>query len=166
MIIDEMGKDISGSGFDTKVVGRIGMPLVAEEPKSPRIKRIAVCDLTEKTEGNADGVGLADFVTQRLADKIDLHALYVNAIAGAEPEHAKIPLTLKNDRDAIQVAIDSIGLIPTEQLKIMRIKNTASLSEVMLSDAYKSELSERDDLELITESKPMTFDSNGNLTTF
>lgn len=78
----------------------------------------------------------------------------------------RIPLTLKNDRDAIQVAIDSIGLIPTEQLKIMRIINTASLSEVMLSDAYKSELSERDDLELITESKPMTFDSNGNLTAF
>jgi hypothetical protein len=166
LIIDEMGKDISGTGFDSKVVGRIYMPLIAEEPTSPRIKRIVVCDLTEKTEGNADGVGLADFVTQRLVDKIDLHALYVNAIAGTEPEHAKIPLTLKNDRDAIQVAIDSIGLIPTEQLKIMRIKNTASLSEVMLSDAYKSELSERDDLELITESKPMTFDSNGNLTAF
>ena len=166
LIIDEMGKDISGSGFDSKVVGRIYMPLIAEEPTSPRIKRIVVCDLTEKTEGNADGVGLADFVTQHLVDKIDLHALYVNAIAGTEPEHAKIPLTLKNDRDAIQVAIDSIGLIPTEQLKIMRIKNTARLSEVMLSDAYKSELSERDDLELITESKPMTFNSNGNLTAF
>jgi len=66
-----MEKDISGTGFDSKVVGRIYMPLVAEEPKSPRIKRIVVCDLTDKTEGNADGVGLADFVIQRLVDKID-----------------------------------------------------------------------------------------------
>jgi hypothetical protein len=142
------------------------MPLIAEEPASPRIKRIVVCNLTKKTEGNADGVGLADFVTQHLVDKIDLNALYVNAIAGAEPEHAKIPLTLKNDRDAVQVAIGSIGLIPTEKLKIMRIKNTISLSEVILSDAYQSEVSKRADLELIDESKPMAFGANGNLTPF
>ncbi len=140
--------------------------LIAEEPASPRIKRIVVCNLTKKTEGNADGVGLADFVTQHLVDKIDLNALYVNAIAGAEPEHAKIPLTLKNDRDAVQVAIGSIGLIPTEKLKIMRIKNTISLSEVILSDAYQSEVSKRADLELIDESKPMAFGANGNLTPF
>jgi hypothetical protein len=166
LVIDEMGKDISGTGFDSKVVGRIHMPLIAEEPASPRIKRIVVCNLTKKTEGNADGVGLADFVTQHLVDKIDLNALYVNAIAGAEPEHAKIPLTLKNDRDAVQVAIGSIGLIPTEKLKIMRIKNTISLSEVILSDAYQSEVSKRADLELIDESKPMAFGANGNLTPF
>ncbi|MGD8298862.1 MAG: lactate racemase domain-containing protein, partial [Desulfobacterales bacterium] len=66
LIIDEMGKDISGTGFDTKVVGRIGFPLVAAEPTSPRIKRIMVCDLTEGSEGNAVGVGIVDIITQRL----------------------------------------------------------------------------------------------------
>ncbi|MBA7649487.1 hypothetical protein ES703_57284 [subsurface metagenome] len=166
LIIDEMGKDISGTGFDSKVVGRIYMPLVAEEPKSPRIKRIVVCDLTDKTEGNADGVGLADFVTQRLVDKIDLNALYINAIAGAEPEHAKIPLTLGNDRDAIQAAIGSSGAISPEQLRMIRIKNTASLGVVEVSDAYQNELSKRADLELIAESQPMTFDADRNLTPF
>jgi hypothetical protein len=166
LIIDEMGKDISGTGFDSKVVGRIYMPLVAEEPKSPRIKRIVVCDLTDKTEGNADGVGLADFVTQRLVDKIDLNALYINAIAGAEPEHAKIPLTLGNDRDAIQAAIGSSGAISPEQLRMICIKNTASLGVVEVSDAYQNELSKRADLELIAESQPMTFDADRNLTPF
>jgi len=97
---------------------------------------------------------------------IDLNALYINAIAGAEPEHAKIPLTLGNDRDAIQAAIGSIGLIPAEQLKIIRIKNTANLGVVDVFNAYRSELSKRPDLELIDESRPLAFDVNWNLTPF
>ena len=164
LIIDEMGKDISGSGFDTKVVGRILMPLIAKEPETPKIKRILVCDLTEDTEGNADGIGIADFVTQRLVDKIDLNALYVNALTGGEPEHAKIPLTLKNDREAINVAVDScIGMMPPEEFKIMRIKNTLRLHEVDISPAYKKELLKRDDLEIIKEARLMEFDHEGNL---
>jgi hypothetical protein len=79
IIIDEMGKDISGTGFDTKVVGRIGLPLVTEEPQSPKIKRIVVCDLTEGSEGNAVGVGIADIITHRLLDKIDMTALNINS---------------------------------------------------------------------------------------
>ena len=71
IVIDEMGKDISGTGFDTKVVGRIGLPLVTPDPESPNIKRIVVCDLTEASEGNAVGVGVADIITRRLFDKID-----------------------------------------------------------------------------------------------
>lgn len=166
LVIDEMGKDISGTGFDTKVVGRILMPLVAREPETPQIKRIVVCDLTEKTEGNADGVGIADFVTQRLVDKIDLNALYVNAIAGAEPEHAKIPLTLKNDQQAIEAAIGSVGLIPVDKLKIMRIKNTLRLDEVDVSEAYQKDLSQRNDLDLIKKPETLQFDRKGNLMPF
>ena len=166
LIIDEMGKDISGTGFDTKVVGRILMPLVVSEPDTPRVKRIVVCDLTKDTEGNADGVGIADFVTQRLVDKIDLNALYINAIAGAEPEHAKIPLTLKNDQEAIEVAIGSVGIIPHEELKIMRIKNTMRLGEVEVSEAYRNEIIKREDLEIVEEAISMEFDKNGNLISF
>ena len=162
LIIDEMGKDISGTGFDTKVVGRILMPLVAEEPESPRVKRIVVCSLTERTGGNADGVGIADFVTRRLVDNIDQTALYVNAIAGAEPEHAKIPLTLRNDREAVEVAIGSVGLIPRDQLRIMRIRNTLQLGEVAVSEAYAEEVKKRDDLEVIEDVRPIRFDAQGN----
>lgn len=163
LIIDEMGKDISGSGLDTKVVGRILMPLIADEPHAPRVKRIVVCDLTQKTGGNADGIGIADFVTRRLVDKIDFRALYVNALAGGEPEHAKIPLTLANDREALQAAIDSVGLIQKETLRIIRIRSTLKLSVVDVSTAYQPEISERSDLEIISGPQPFRFDPNDNL---
>jgi hypothetical protein len=166
LIIDEMGKDISGTGFDTKVVGRILMPLVAEEPASPRVKRIVVCDLTAMTVGNADGIGLADFTTRQLVDKIDLSALYVNALAGAEPEHAKIPLTLPTAREAIQAAIDSVGLIPEEKLRVMRIKNTMDLEYVDISQAYLESLRENSNIEVVSKKKAIAFDANGNLETF
>ena len=125
-----------------------------------------VCDLTKNTEGNADGVGIADFVTQRLVDKIDLNALYINAIAGAEPEHAKIPLTLKNDREAIEVAIGSAVVIPQDELKIIRIKNTIRLGQVEVSESYRNKISKREDLEIVAEARPMEFNKNGNLMHF
>jgi hypothetical protein len=166
LIIDEMGKDISGTGFDTKVVGRIHLPLVTREPEVPRVKRIVVRDLSENSEGNAVGVGIADFVTRRLVDKIDLDALYMNAISGASPEQAKIPVTLKDDREALEVAIESIGLIPPEKVKIIRVKSTKHLGEVDVSRAYEQELSDRDDLEIISEARPMAFDQDGCLEPF
>jgi hypothetical protein len=166
LIIDEMGKDISGTGFDTKVVGRIGLPLVAAEPTSPRIKRIMVCDLTEGSEGNAVGVGIVDIITQRLLDKIDMDALNINTITGVCPEMGKIPLTMKNDREAVEIAIKCVGLIPKDKLKIMRIKNTALLSEVVVSEAYQEELAKRSDLEIVIGKKTMGFDTDGNLLPF
>ena len=166
LIIDEMGKDISGTGFDTKVVGRIGLPLVTPEPESPKIKRIVVCDLTEGSEGNAVGVGIVDIITQRLLDKIDMEALNINTITGVCPEMGKIPLTMKNDWEAIEIAIKCVGLIPRDQLKVMRIKNTARLSEVDVSQAYQEELAKRSDLEVVMGKRAMGFDTDGNLLPF
>ncbi len=166
IVIDEMGKEISGTGFDTKVVGRIGLPLVTAEPECPRIKRIVVCDLTEGSEGNAVGVGIADIITRRLLDKIDMDALNMNTITGVCPEMGKIPLTLKNDVEAIETAIKCVGLIPRENLRIMRIKNTSLLSEVEVSEAYEDEIAGRDDLEIRVPKREMDFDENGNLIPF
>ena len=166
LIVDEMGKDISGTGFDTKVVGRIGLPLIAKEPKSPNIKRILICDLTTNSEGNAVGVGIADMITQRLLDKIDMDALNINTITGVCPEMGKIPLTLKNDREAIRTAIKCVGVVPLEQLKIMRIKNTSLISDVDISQGYENELLQRNDLIRVEEKKPMAFDPSGNLDPF
>jgi hypothetical protein len=161
-----MGKDISGTGFDTKVVGRILMPLISREPESPRVKRIVVCDLTSKSQGNADGVGMADFVTKTLVDKIDFDALHVNALAGGEPERAKIPMTLDNTEKAVQSAIESVGLIPVNELKVIRIKNTLKLDVIEVSSAYRDEIEGRLDLETLSEAQPMRFDDNGNLPPF
>ena len=166
LIIDEMGKDISGTGFDTKVVGRIGLPLVAAEPQSPKIKRIVVCDLTRESEGNAVGVGIVDIITQRLLNKIDMDALNINTITGVCPEMGKVPLTMKNDREAVEIAIKCVGLISRDKLKIMRIKNTALLSEVEVSEAYEKELATRRDLEVVTDKRKMEFDVDGNLPPF
>ncbi len=148
------------------MVGRIGLPLVSPEPESPKIKRLLVCDLTAGSEGNAVGVGIADMITQRLFDKIDMQALNINTITGACPEVGKIPLTLKNDREALEIAIKSVGLVPRDRLKIMRIKNTACLSEVDVSEAYKEEIAARGDLEISLKQRPMVFDQNGNFESF
>jgi hypothetical protein len=145
---------------------RIGLPLVTAEPESPRIKRIVVCDLTDGSEGNAVGVGIADIITQRLLDKIDMDALNINTITGVCPEMGKIPLTLKNDKEAIEIAIKCVGLIPRKKLKIMRIKNTSALREVELSEAYEKALSSRRDLEVVKTKRAMEFDAAGNLEPF
>jgi hypothetical protein len=166
IFIDEMGKEISGTGFDTKVVGRIGLPLVTAEPERPKIKRIVVGDLTKGSEGNAVGVGIADIITRRLLDKIDMDALNMNTITGASPEMGKIPLTARNDHEAIEIAIKCVGRIPREELKIMRIKNTSLLSEVEISQAYEDEISTRDDLEMVIPKREMDFDAANNLKPF
>ncbi|MEJ2024901.1 MAG: lactate racemase domain-containing protein [Deltaproteobacteria bacterium] len=166
LIIDEIGKEISGSGFDTKVVGRIGLPLLTKDPETPRIKRIVTCDLTDASDGNAVGVGVADFITQRLLKKIDVQALAINTITGVCPEMGKIPVALENDREALEVAIKCVGLIPVDKLRIMRIKNTARLSEIDISEGYKEDLSQRTDLEIARKEGPMIFDSAGNFPPF
>ena len=99
-------------------------------------------------------------------DKIDYRALYVNALAGGEPEHAKIPLTLANDCEALQAAIDSVGLIHKETLRIIRIRNTLKLSVVDVSIAYQQEISARSDLEIISGPQPFRFDPNDNFEPF
>ena len=166
IVIDEMGKDISGTGFDTKAVGRIGLPLLTEDPEFPKIKRILVCDLTEESEGNAVGVGVADFITRRLYDKIDQESLDMNTITGVCPEMGKISLTLKNDREALDIAIRCAGLVPRDKLKIIRIKNTSRLSEIDVSEGYDAEMKSRTDLEIIKEKHRLEFDTHGNLLSF
>ncbi len=163
LIIDEMGKDISGSGFDAKVVGRINMPLVSPEPEAPRIKRIVVLNLTDVSNGNADGVGSADFITRKLYEKIDMNSLYVNALAGSEPEHARIPMVMESARASIEAGMNTIGKIDENEIKVMRIRNTKELSVVEVSTTYTDQLKARPDIEVIGTPKPFSFDRHGEL---
>ena len=166
LLIDEMGKDISGSGFDTKVVGRINMPLVTDDPETPRVKRIVVCDLTAASAGNADGVGSADFITRRLYDKIDIKALYVNAIAGSEPEHARIPMVMDNAREAATAAANSVGLIEPDALRLVRIRNTLHIDEIDVSLACLPELAKRPDVDITGDPGGLGFGPDDELLTF
>ena len=166
LIIDEIGKDISGTGMDTNVVGRFWIP-GEHEPLAPKIKRIVVLDLSEKTGGNATGIGLADLTTKRAVEKIDYHATFVNCLTSGWPEACKIPVFLPNDRDAIMTAIRLCGPLDPRKAKVVRIKNTLDLERFWISesmvDLVKSdkELSSR--IEIIGKPEEMRFDVLGML---
>jgi hypothetical protein len=152
LVIDEIGKDVSGAGFDPKVVGR---PPVDGCSVGPRVNRLAVRDLTEATKGHAAGIGFADFTTRRLVEKIDRAALYTNALTASAPEDARIPLTLESDREMIDAALSTIGPVPPERARVVRIRNTLALAEIEASEAYESELAGRPELEVIEAPRPM-----------
>jgi len=162
LIVDEMGKDISGVGMDPNVTGR-NRDIMGTFPHPTEIKRLFVRDLTPSSKGNAIGVGLADLTTKRLVEKIDYAVTYMNCITAISLEKAAIPMHFETDREAIQVALDSIGLIPLDRSKIVRIKNTLQLDEVEVSEAYEKELLQRSDLEIMEGPYAMGFDSQGNL---
>jgi hypothetical protein len=109
---------------------------------------------------------MADFVTKTLVDKIDFDALHVNALAGGEPERAKIPMTLKDSRQAIQSAMESVGVIPVNELKLIRIKNTLKLDVIEVSTAYREEMAARTDLEMLSDARAIRFDRDGSLPPF
>jgi hypothetical protein len=165
LIVEEMGKNISGTGMDTKVIGRI-MNIIEPPPTHPRILRIYVRDLHNDSYGNAMGVGLADFVSRRLVNKIDPTATYINGLTGLSPESARIPVTLDTDREAVEAALGTIGLVPPEAARIVRIQNTLLLEELEVSEALLPEVKQRDTLEILWGPKPLTFDSAGGLPTF
>ncbi|RMF93461.1 MAG: [Fe-S]-binding protein [Nitrospinota bacterium] len=162
LIVDEMGKNISGTGMDTNVIGRI-MNLTEKPPEKPRIIRIYVRDLTPETYGNATGVGLADFVSQRLAEKIDRKPTYINCLTGVSPESARIPMILETDREALEAALSTVGMVKPEESKILWIKNTLVLGELEVSEAYLEEVQAREDLEIVREPTALEFDQSGNL---
>jgi hypothetical protein len=162
LIVDEMGKDISGVGIDPNVTGR-NRDILAGFPHPAHIKRLFVRDLTEKSKGNATGIGLADITTKRLVDKINRSATYINCITGISLEKAAIPMYVENDREAIEIALGSIGLTSPEKSKIIRIKNTLQLEIVEISEAYAEAFNQRTDLKILDGPCSMVFDSNNNL---
>ena len=145
LIVDEIGKEISGTGMDTNVIGRHATWF--ERPfTSPRITFIVVCDTTEKTHGNANGIGLADFTTRRLADKIDWEPTYVNALTACSPGGPKLPAVLDTAAEAVAVALSCLGLDRVEDARVVRIQNTLQLTEVEVSEAFLPDLAKRPDL--------------------
>jgi len=162
LIVDEMGKDISGVGMDPNVTGR-NRDIIGTFPHPTCVKRLFVRDLTDSSNGNAIGIGLADLATKRLVEKIDSQATYMNCITAISLEKASIPMHFETDLEAIQVALGSTGLTPPDRTRIVRIKNTLQLDEVEVSEIYLEELKKKSDLEILKGPYPMVFDSSGNL---
>jgi hypothetical protein len=142
LIIDEMGKDISGVGIDTNIIGRMKIK-GQDEPAYPDIKSIAVLDLTVNSHGNAIGMGLADVITRRLYDKIDFTSTYTNSITSSFLERAKVPVIAGSDREAFEIALRSCGHIINGEERVIRIKNTLHLNEMYVSKAISTELKKK-----------------------
>jgi hypothetical protein len=166
LVVEEIGKNISGVGMDTNVTGKF-WTAGEHDPRAAEIKTIAVLDLSEETHGNAIGIGLADVTTRRAFEKIDYHQTYVNCLTQGSGETGKIPPYLANDRDAIATAIRISGPIQPEESRVIRIKNTQELGTLYISEALVEELSSSPELQkrlvLLGEPREMQFDVLGYL---
>jgi len=160
LIIDEIGKDISGTGFDTNVVGRYHTPYASG---GPTITRIACLDITERSHGNANGLGILDFTTRRAFDKFDFDNTYPNSLTSTVPASVKIPMVLKNDRQATQAAIKTCNILKKAEVRLARIRNTVALDEIAVSENLLSEVRSHERLTTVGEPFALSFDATGNL---
>lgn len=165
LIVRAMGKTISGTGMDTNVIGRQkveGLP----EPDSIKIKRIAVLDLMDNSYGNALGIGLADFTTKGLVDKIDFKAMHANVISTGYLERGKIPIYLDTERETIETALKTIGPVKPEKATICVIRNTLELEELVVSESLLPVVQTLENVEVIHSIGPLPFSNNGVLQLF
>ena len=160
LVIDEIGKNISGDGMDPNITGRYPTPYAHG---GPEVNKMIVLDLTPETEGNANGVGTADFTTQRLIDKTNWAATYANGLTSTVVAPTKAATTLANDQLALKAAIKTCNILDFSKVKMVRIKNTLELSEIEVSEALLKEVEENEYVTQASEIYELEFDSEGNL---
>ncbi|MBC8288959.1 MAG: DUF2088 domain-containing protein [Planctomycetes bacterium] len=163
LIIDEIGKNISGSGMDTNIVGRKYNDHKATENDNVNVRRIFIRGLTEATHGNACGIGMAEFTNARTAEAVDAKITNINSLTGGHPSAAGIPCHYDTDREVVENALTTVGFVEPENARVVQIADTLHLGEVLVSEACLTEVAERDDLELIDGPFDMPFDEAGNL---
>jgi hypothetical protein len=162
LVVDELGKNISGAGMDPNIVGKWRM---SGGPRVPDFRRIAVLSLTAPSLGNGLGSGLADFITQRFVDAHDPGVTYVNLLTASEPggnsQEGLLPLALPSDREAIEVAL--YASLAGAQPRVCRIKNTEELDQFWVSEGLLDEVKQNPKLTILEPPQPMTFNEAGNL---
>jgi len=141
LVVDEIGKDVSGAGMDTNVIGRYRV-LNTDDPETPDVKRIVVRGLTEATHGNGNGIGLADVTTRAVADELDLSQVYANALTSSSLRKASVPVVMPDDRLAVAAGLSTIGTYDPETVRVAWIRDTGHLSEFKISAALVEEASE------------------------
>jgi hypothetical protein len=160
LIIDEIGKDISGTGFDTNIVGRYHTPFCSG---GPAITRIAILDVTNVSHGNANGLGIVDFTTKRVFDKISFEDTYPNSLTSTVPMSVKIPMVLKSDKQAVQACIKTCNRLDKENVTVVRIKNTIALDEIEISESLIPCARENRYLEIAGSPCELPFNAQGSL---
>jgi len=162
LIVEEMGKNFSGTGVDTNIIGRLritGEP----EMESPRIRYVSVLDLSEASHGNATGVGLVDFVTRRLVDKIDRKATYLNNLTTTFVTRAFTPLWFDTDREMLETMMFCLRSVPLAETRLILIPNTLYLADCYVSEAILPELADTGRFEVVGPLRELAFDAQGNL---
>lgn len=163
LLIDEIGKNISGTGMDTNVIGRKGNDHVALGDERPRIRYIVVRGLTKETGGNSSGLGLAEFTLQRVIDQVDRRMTATNCVTANHPTGAMLPVAYDTDHEVLSAVLGSIGLRPPKEARLMWIQNTLQLHELECSEAYWDEAQRRDDLTILSDPRPLPWDGSGGL---
>ena len=163
LMVDKIGKNISGSGMDSNVVGRKYLDHRAGEEEWPKIRTIFLRGLTEETHGNATGIGMAEFALTRAVDAMDVAITRRNCITGGSPTAAMVPLHYASDREVLEVTLPEMGLTAISDTKVMWIHNTLEVSELECSRAYLDEARESNEIEILTDPRPLPLDKNGNL---
>src|SRR6266511_4342940 len=162
LVVEEIGKNISGAGMDTNVISRPSNPH-EPFPSDPKILWIVALSLTDESGGNATGIGNADFTTRRLAEKIDWKPTAINTLTACAPNGAKLPLVFESDREAVENALNCIGLTPPERARVIRIRSTLVLGEIECSEALLSEIAKRPDLAVVGDGRHLPFDAAGQI---
>lgn len=132
LIVGEVGKEISGTGMDTNIIGRFH---TAAASGGPRTIKLGVLNVTDKSEGNANGMGLADFMTRRMYDRVDFESTYMNTLTSTEPSSSRMPMVLDDDRRVFQACVKLCGQIHSEDIRMIIIRNTKYIDEVYMSEA-------------------------------
>jgi hypothetical protein len=161
LVIDEIGKDISGSGFDPNVTGRNNRYIPWSGP--PEVQKIVLLDLTEKTHGNATGLGLADVITMKLYKKMDIASTYANLITATYLDGANIPVIMNTEEEAIRLAVKTLRRIRPENARIVRIKNTLELLHILVSEPMLAEVEAHPQMKALGIPAAFMFDTKGNL---
>jgi hypothetical protein len=161
LVIEEVGKEISGSGFDPNVTGRN----LRDNPWSgpPYVQKIVCLNLTKKTHGNAIGIGLADVITMRLFQQIDIGVTYTNTVTNSYLDAAAIPLIMNTDQEAIELAVKTLRMVKPQEARIVRIKNTQELSKIFVSEPLIEQVNAHPQMETRGEPAPFVFGSDGSL---
>ena len=160
LIVDRLGKDISGDGADPLVTGAFLTPYVQG---GIRATRRVILDLTDESHGNANGVGTFDATTKRLVERANFPLSYPNAITSTELKAVKIPMVMQSDRDCIAVALKTANGMDEDAPRVIRIKNTMELTEILISEALIPEALAHPNMRVFGQPEPMSFDENGNL---
>ena len=160
LVVDKLGKNISGDGMDPNITGRFAVPYIKGDLE---IQHIAVLDLTEETRGNCNGIGLADVTTKRLVDKVDVDCTYPNVVTSTVLCTPKIPLFTHSDQSCIQIALRTCNYINRNAPRIVRIPDTMNLEYIHISEAMLDEARQNSRIELISELQNWEFNEDGNL---